>query len=133
MYDHPCEYHEPYPNRYKECIDNACLMLECPECKCRIQAYPFSYAVGTNGYKFCPYCGADVRLESDTKSTLNKKGHWEPIPCADRYRCSCCKSVSNLVVGAFGIVIDGLSPFCPDCGADLREEYEIKEEDNDNG
>ena len=58
----------------------------------------------------------------DAKLTFYKKGHWEPIPCADRYRCSCCKSVSNLVVGAYGIVIDGLSPFCPDCGADLREE-----------
>lgn len=64
----------------------------------------------------------------DAKSTFYKKGHWEPILCGDRYRCSCCKSVSNLVVGAYGIVIDGLSPFCPDCGADLREE-----EGNDNG
>jgi len=64
----------------------------------------------------------------DAKFTFYKKGHWEPIPCADRYRCSCCKSVSNLVVSAFGIVIDGLSPFCPDCGADLREE-----KGNDNG
>ena len=60
----------------------------------------------------------------DAKATFYKKGKWEPIPCADRYRCSCCKSVSNLVVSAFGLVIDGLSPFCPDCGADLREEKE---------
>ncbi len=65
-----------------------------------------------------------IKGYGDAKATFYKKGNWEPIPCANRYRCSCCKSVSNLVVGAFGIVMDGLSPFCPDCGADLREEEE---------
>ena len=57
------EYREPYPNRYRITEDCGTKMLECPKCKCRIQAVNFSYAVGNYGYKFCPYCGEDVRKE----------------------------------------------------------------------
>lgn len=59
------EYREPYPNRYRITEDCGTKMLECPKCKCRIQAVNFSYAVGNHGYKFCPYCGEDVRAVVD--------------------------------------------------------------------
>lgn len=54
-------YSEPEPNRYISRIDTECIMLECPECKSRMIATAFSFAVGTKGYSFCPYCGADMR------------------------------------------------------------------------
>lgn len=62
-------YRKPYPNRYIKTVDCGAKMLECPnpKCKCRIQAAPFSYAVGNYGYKFCPYCGEDVRKEADNE------------------------------------------------------------------
>ncbi|MBQ1457662.1 MAG: hypothetical protein IIZ20_04095 [Butyrivibrio sp.] len=56
-------YREPEPNRYISRIDTECIMLECPECKSRIIATAFSFAVGTKGYSFCPYCGKDMRKE----------------------------------------------------------------------
>ena len=59
-----CAYRDPIPNKYIQAIDNGCKMLECPECKCRIQYNAFTYAVGTQGFSFCPYCGADVRKET---------------------------------------------------------------------
>lgn len=65
--DKEYEDREPYPNRYRITEDNGCKMLECPKCKCRIQAAPFSYAVGNYGYKFCPYCGEDMRKEADNE------------------------------------------------------------------
>ena len=35
--------------------------VKSPKCECQITANPFSYAVGSRGYSFCPYCGEDVR------------------------------------------------------------------------
>lgn len=61
----PYAYREPPPNKYIKAIDNGDTMLECPECKCRIQYNAFTYAVGTRGFSFCPYCGTDVRKEDD--------------------------------------------------------------------
>lgn len=55
------ELRNPIPNRYRTYIDNGHKMLECPKCECRITASFFSYAVGNNGYGFCPYCGEDLR------------------------------------------------------------------------
>lgn len=55
------ELRNPYPNNYKHCIDNGHSMLECPECESRIISALFSHAVGDYGYRFCPYCGADLR------------------------------------------------------------------------
>lgn len=60
----PYSLRNPFPNNYKHVIDNGTEMLECPECECRIQANFFSYAVGDYGYKFCPYCGVDLRVKS---------------------------------------------------------------------
>lgn len=54
-------YSEEPIHRYVKAIDNGCKMLRCPECKCQIQAYPFSCAVGSKGYSFCPYCGSDMK------------------------------------------------------------------------
>lgn len=62
------DYEKPL-HRYVNAIDNGCKMLRCPECKCQIQAYPFSYAVGTRGYSFCPYCGKDVRKYETQETT----------------------------------------------------------------
>ena len=59
----PCQYREPPANKYNTTVDNGSTMLECPECKCRIQYNAFTYAVGTQGFSFCPYCGADMRKE----------------------------------------------------------------------
>ena len=58
---HECLYREPIKNKYIIAIDNGCKMLRCPKCECQITANPFSYAVGSKGYSFCPYCGEDVR------------------------------------------------------------------------
>lgn len=58
-------YCDSEPNKYVSRIDTECIMLECPECKSRIIANAFSYAVGSKGYSFCPYCGADMRKEPD--------------------------------------------------------------------
>lgn len=60
----PYLYREPIPNKYINAVDNGSKMLECPECGCRIQYNAFTYAVGTQGFSFCPYCGADVRKEA---------------------------------------------------------------------
>lgn len=57
----PSIYHEPMENNYKKVIDNGSPMLECPKCTSRINANAFTYAVGTAGYAFCPYCGHDLR------------------------------------------------------------------------
>ena len=64
----PCQYREPPANKYNTTVDNGSTMLECPECKCRIQYNAFTYAVGTLGFSFCPYCGADVREEMNNGS-----------------------------------------------------------------
>jgi hypothetical protein len=69
IFNKECAYREEPPHRYVNVIDNACKMLRCPECKCQIQAYPFSYAVGTRGYSFCPYCGKDMRKHETEKTT----------------------------------------------------------------
>lgn len=63
----PCQYREPPANKYNTTVDNGSTMLECPECKCRIQYNAFTYAVGDLGFSFCPYCGTDVRKNESTE------------------------------------------------------------------
>ena len=63
------EFREPYPNRYRITEDCGTKMLECPFCKCRIQAINFSYAVGNRGYSYCPYCGEYVRKKEADNET----------------------------------------------------------------
>lgn len=60
----PCQYREPPASKYNTTVDNGSTMLECPECGCRIQYNAFTYAVGSRGFSFCPYCGVDVRKET---------------------------------------------------------------------
>lgn len=57
----PYPYREPNPNTYVKAVDCGEQMLECPECKCRIIYNAFTYAVGSRGFSFCPYCGKDRR------------------------------------------------------------------------
>lgn len=64
----PYPYREPPANKYNTTVDNGSPMLECPECKCRIQYNAFTYAVGTQGFSFCPYCGKDVRKKVQSES-----------------------------------------------------------------
>ena len=64
---------EPVPNKYIKAIDTATKMLRCPSCRCQIQAYPFSYAVGTRGYSFCPYCGEDLRIENHETEKADRR------------------------------------------------------------
>lgn len=59
------EYRLPVPNKYIHTIDNGEKMLKCPKCDCGIIASAFSYAVGNCGYKFCPYCGEDLRIQEN--------------------------------------------------------------------
>ena len=61
----PCELREPNSHIYKTCIDNGTYMLECPKCKGRINYNPFTYAVGDDGFHFCPYCGAKTCKEEE--------------------------------------------------------------------
>lgn len=39
-------------------IDTGCVMLKCPDCGCRVIMEPYLKAIGTDGTKHCPYCGA---------------------------------------------------------------------------
>ena len=63
--DEPYTYRQPVKNKWLKRIDNDCQMLECPECESRVLATDYSFAVGNKGYSFCPYCGADLREETD--------------------------------------------------------------------
>ena len=58
---YPVYSFDPIPNYYIMRIDTECILLECPHCKGRIISTAFSYAVGNQGYAFCPYCGEDLR------------------------------------------------------------------------
>lgn len=43
--------------------DTGVKMLKCPECECRVKKGYYVHAVGSEGYNFCPYCGADMRIK----------------------------------------------------------------------
>lgn len=54
---------EPKRGEWKIQIDNGCEMNTCSVCGCRSIKQWYDSAVGTKGYNFCPYCGADMRGE----------------------------------------------------------------------
>lgn len=51
---------------WKTEIDNGIQMLKCPYCKCRMQKKHYIFAVGSNGFRYCPYCGKDMRKDGQT-------------------------------------------------------------------
>lgn len=46
---------------WKRSTDNGYSMYECSVCESRMWKTEYDKAVGTHGFKFCPYCGADMR------------------------------------------------------------------------
>lgn len=81
-----------------------------------------AYAVYAKGWKDATDYIANNAVEVPAKKTgqwvsMNTAGHL----CKDRYECSNCGFISEKIVTAGGNVIDQLSNYCPDCGADMRE------------
>lgn len=52
--------------KWKITIDNDEPMLTCPECECRMIARWYTLAVGYRGYRYCPYCGKDMKEDQLT-------------------------------------------------------------------
>lgn len=55
--------------RWRDSRDTGVLFMECSVCKARAKKYAYLGAVGTNGIRFCPYCGAKMderREDADT-------------------------------------------------------------------
>lgn len=42
---------------WRTVMDNATQMYECPHCLGRMFTKEYDIAVGTWGYRYCPYCG----------------------------------------------------------------------------
>lgn len=40
-------------------------MLRCPYCECQVIREYYESAIGTNGIRFCPYCGEDMWSKGD--------------------------------------------------------------------
>ena len=56
---------EPKRGEWATEYDNGERMYRCLVCNRRMYADRYDDAVGTLGYRYCPYCGADMRGESD--------------------------------------------------------------------
>lgn len=62
--------------------------------------------------------------EAARKEFQRPKGRWitweeagNDIPSLNRHECSVCHDAAQVLVNG----IEDLAPFCPSCGADLRE------------
>ena len=55
---------------WKRSTDNGYSMYECSVCECRMWKTEYDKAVGTHGFRFCPYCGADMRDGACEQMTL---------------------------------------------------------------
>ena len=51
---------EPKKGKWKEEIDTGERMLACSACGGRVFLETYETAVGEHGYRFCPYCGAQM-------------------------------------------------------------------------
>lgn len=43
--------------------DTGAKFIECSECGCGIFAKDYAHALGYNGFRYCPYCGAATGIE----------------------------------------------------------------------
>ena len=50
--------------RWRDSRDTGVIFMECSVCKARAKKYAYLGAVGTNGIRFCPYCGAKMDEEA---------------------------------------------------------------------
>ena len=57
---------------WKKEIDLDALMLACSSCGCRVIAKPYGMAVGTHGFRHCPYCGKQM-MNADRIATEVKR------------------------------------------------------------
>ena len=55
---------------WKRSTDNGYSMYECSVCESRMWKTEYDKAVGTHGFRFCPYCGADMRDGACEQMTL---------------------------------------------------------------
>lgn len=50
--------------RWRDSRDTGVIFMECSVCKARAKKYAYLGAVGTNGIRYCPYCGAKMDEEA---------------------------------------------------------------------
>lgn len=68
IFDFPEALPEEKHSFWKTVADTGTLMLECDACGCRAHAVQFARAVGSHGFRFCPYCGARIMNTSDFRT-----------------------------------------------------------------
>ena len=49
---------------WRDSRDTGVIFMECSVCKARAKKYAYLGAVGTNGIRYCPYCGAKMDEEA---------------------------------------------------------------------
>ena len=54
--------------RWRDSRDTGVIFMECSVCKARVKKFAYLGAVGTNGIRYCPYCGAKMDEVEDGKN-----------------------------------------------------------------
>lgn len=49
------------PGRWIISVDNDFYLMTCSECSSRVFLKEYAAAVGDEGFRFCPYCGASMK------------------------------------------------------------------------
>lgn len=49
-----------YYGMWEKAVDNETEMMRCPYCERQVIREDYEHAIGTNGIRFCPYCGEDM-------------------------------------------------------------------------
>ena len=83
IFDFPEAVPEEKHSVWKLREDTGALMLECDACGCRAFAVQFAKAVGTHGYRFCPYCGARI-MNAQSFENEAEAMKW-PMTLADKF------------------------------------------------